>query len=145
MRRVYVDMDGVLCDFEAAMAAGRAAHPTVEYPQSRPGFYRGLSPMPGAVEAMHRLRADLEVDLWILTAPSVFNPLSYTEKRLWVEDHLGFDMCHRLIIAPDKSLLHGDVLIDDHSSGRGQEKFRGRLLHYGSPAMPDWEAVLVHC
>ncbi len=145
MRRVYVDMDGVLCDFEGAVAEGRKAEPEREYPQSRPGFYRGLAPIPGALEAMIQLSNDPQIDLWILTAPSVFNPLSYTEKRLWVEDHLGFEMCHRLIIAPDKSLLRGDVLIDDHDRGRGQERFEGKLVYFGSPAVPDWSAALAHC
>ena len=76
-----------------------------------------------------------------LQVHSVYNPLSYTEKRLWVEDHLGFEAVERLIIAPDKSLLRGDVLIDDQAEGRGQEKFVGLVLIFGSEAFPSWVAV----
>ena len=31
-RIIYVDMDGVLCDFEAAMDRGRKARPDILYP-----------------------------------------------------------------------------------------------------------------
>ena len=79
---------------------------------------------------------------YILTAPSLYNPLSYTEKRLWVEDHLGFAWVKRLIISPDKSLLIGDVLVDDHREGHGQENFKGRLIHFGSPKFHNWAQVI---
>jgi 5'-nucleotidase len=82
------------------------------------------------------------LDVHILTAPSIYNPLCYTEKRLWVEDHLGFDAVNRLIIAPDKSLLRGDVLIDDQAEGRGQDCFKGSLMLFGSKQCPDWETCV---
>ncbi|MEM7607799.1 MAG: hypothetical protein AAF411_20795 [Myxococcota bacterium] len=119
---VYIDMDGVLCEFERA----KRQHPDVEFPQSLPGFYKNLRPVRGAIDAVREL-ARL-ADVWILTAPSVYNPLSYTEKRLWVEKHLGFDMCHRLILSPDKSLLRGDVLVDDRADSHRQDRFEGRLI-----------------
>ena len=139
---VYVDMDGVLCDYYAAFERERLRDPAQPYPQSVPGFYRGLGPIDGALEGFAALSARPELDVHILTAPSVYNPLSYTEKRLWVEDHLGFDAVHRLIIAPDKSMLRGDYLIDDQSEGRGQERFAGTLIHFGRGAWPDWCSVL---
>ncbi|MEM9865044.1 MAG: hypothetical protein AAF938_25805 [Myxococcota bacterium] len=121
-RTVYIDMDGVLCEFEQA----KRQHPDVEFPQSLPGFYKNLRPVRGAIDAVREL-ARL-ADVWILTAPSVYNPLSYTEKRLWVEKHLGFDMCHRLILSPDKSLLRGDVLVDDRADSHRQDRFEGSLI-----------------
>jgi 5'(3')-deoxyribonucleotidase len=60
------------------------------------------------------------------------NPWSYTEKRVWVEQHLGFAFVERLIICPNKALLNGDILVDDQTSGRGQELFTGRLWQFGS-------------
>ncbi len=142
MMRVYIDMDGVLCDFETAFARDKALFTDTAYPQSREGFYLNLSLIPGAQDAMNVLLTADNIDPFILTAPSIYNPLSYTEKRLWVEKHLGFKWVRRLIISPDKSLLKGDVLIDDHNSGRGQEGFEGRLLHFGSQQCPDWKTVL---
>lgn len=142
MMRVYIDMDGVLCDFETAFIRDKALFTDTAYPQSRQGFYLNLSLILGAQDAMNVLLTVDNIDPFILTAPSIYNPLSYTEKRLWVENHLGFEWVKRLIISPDKSLLKGDVLIDDHDSGRGQEQFEGRLLHFGSEAYPDWKSVL---
>ena len=139
---VYIDMDGVLCDFEGAFARDKKANPQIEYPQSRAGFYRGLQLINGAVAAMDSLLKAPDINPYILTAPSLYNPLSYTEKRLWVEDHLGFEWVKRLIISPDKSLLRGDVLIDDHSEGRGQDRFAGKLIKFGSTTYPNWTAIL---
>ncbi len=140
----YVDMDGVLCDYYTAYERERLRDPTQPYPQSIAGFYRGLAPIEGAIEGFAELSARPELEVHILTAPSIYNPLSYTEKRLWVEDHLGFDAVHRLIIAPDKSMLRGDYLIDDQIAGRGQQRFIGALIHFGSSEWPNWGAVLEH-
>lgn len=82
------------------------------------------------------------VDLYILTAPSVKNPLCYVEKREWVEKYLGMEMVERLIISPNKGLNKGDYLIDDNDYGRGQELFEGELIKFGSEPYADWEAVV---
>ena len=139
---IYIDMDGVLCDYESAYKRDKKAYPKTAYPQSRPGFYTGLKPIQGALEAMDTVLGMARLDPYILTAPSLYNPLSYTEKRLWVEEHLGFEWVKRLIICPNKSLLKGDVLIDDHITGRGQENFTGELFHFGSLTFPNWESVM---
>jgi 5'(3')-deoxyribonucleotidase len=54
---------------------------------------------------------------------------------------LGYNFVDRLIICSHKGLLKGDILIDDNDSGRGQEHFEGRLIHFGSPQCPDWASV----
>jgi len=41
------------------------------------------------VEIYRSLINNPQVNLHILTAPSYMNPMWYTEKRLWVEKHLG--------------------------------------------------------
>jgi len=80
---IYIDMDGVLCDFEGAIKRHKKANPDIVYPQSVEGFYRGLKPIKGAISAMETLLKLENVQAYILTAPSLYNPLSYTEKRLW--------------------------------------------------------------
>lgn len=71
-----------------------------------------------------------------------FNPLCYTEKRIWVENHLGFEFTYKLILATNKGLLKGDYLIDDYVAGRGQENFEGELIHFGSYKYPDWDSIM---
>jgi 5'(3')-deoxyribonucleotidase len=128
--RIYVDMDDTLCDFMGAYNLAREKCPVQAYPQASMDFFRKLAPLPGAVEGIKEL-ARRGHDVWILTKPSVMNPLCYTEKRLWVEDHLGLSWCDRLIISPDKSLLRGDLLIDDQS----WVGFAGQRILFGST---DW-------
>ena len=139
--RVYIDMDGVLCDIKAAYLEVWERDPQIEFPQSIPGIFLGLRPIPGALEVVNRLRWDTRFDVWILSAPSVKNPHCYTEKRLWVERHFDYQFAKRLILATDKSLLIGDVLVDDFDSGKGQDRFSGRLLHFGSGQFPNWRQV----
>ena len=138
---LYVDMDDVLCDFTKAYQQSLTEFPEIKFPQSRENFFLNLDPLPGAIEAVGDLRSSLEYDVYILTAPSTRNPLSYTEKRLWIENHFDYDFVKKLIISPNKALLKGDFLIDDYDSGKGQDKFQGKLIHFGSSECPDWAAV----
>ncbi len=138
---IYIDMDDVLCDYSSAHAKALRAEPAIAYPQSQFGFYQQLQPLPGAIAAMQTLYASTQYTPYILTAPSLRNPWSYTEKRVWVEQHLGFAFVERLIICSNKGLLIGDILVDDQISGRGQELFTGSLWQFGSAEFPDWAAV----
>jgi 5'(3')-deoxyribonucleotidase len=135
-KRIYIDMDGVLCNYMKRFIERVQANPKNKHPQLEFDFFRKLEEMPGAIEAFKALAK--EYDVWILTRPSYKNPMCYTEKRLWVEDHLGFNWCRKLIIAPDKSLMIGDYLIDDMP----WPKFQGEQLLFGSNECPDWDAVL---
>lgn len=139
---VYIDMDDVLCNYKDAHSKALKQSPETPYPQSKRGFFANLEPMKGALEAMEELYESSIYNPYILTAPSTLNPLCYTEKRLWVEQWLGYKYVERLIISPNKGLLIGDILIDDHTTGNGQDKFGGRLIHYGSKLFPSWESVL---
>ena len=139
MKRIYIDMDGVLADFYGAFRQKKSQDKTIEYPQSKTGFFESLDPIKNAIDAYNHL--DKHFDVWVLTAPSVLNPLCYTEKRLWIEKHLGIDRCHKLIIAPDKSLLKGDYLIDDTIT-KGQTEFEGELIHFGQEKFKDWYSII---
>ena len=70
------------------------------------------------------------------------NPFCYAEKRVWIEKYFGLAFTKQLIISYDKSLLKGDVLIDDNSSGNGQEHFEGALYHFGSSELSNWDTVM---
>ncbi len=138
---VYIDMDDVLCDFLGEYNKDIKLNPDIKFPQSQYGFFTKLSPLPGAIEGVNALLNSDEYSPYILTSPSVRNPLCYTEKRIWIEKHLGFEMVNRLIISPNKSLLKGDYLIDDQSTSHCQNEFEGTLLHFGTENFPNWLKV----
>ena len=139
---VYIDMDDTLCDLQAAAKAAKERNPKMPYPQAEYGFYASFNPLPGAIEAVSKLYDSEKYEPWILTAPSLVNPLCYTEKRVWVEKYLGMRMVERLIISPNKGLLKGEYLVDDNVEGKGQESFDGVVIQYGSERYPSWNSVL---
>ncbi|MCP5016337.1 MAG: hypothetical protein GY938_13855 [Ketobacter sp.] len=136
-------MDHVLCDYETGFKRHQAKYPDLSFPQSQPGLYIGLEPIEGAIKAFSWLANQEEFAVLILTAPSILNPHSYCEKRIWVEEYLGIDAVENLIISPHKGLNRGDYLIDDCISGKGQENFQGELIQFGSCEFPDWSSVRV--
>lgn len=138
---LYVDMDDTLFNFTDAYQRARAQNPEQIYPQSQIGFFLNLEPLPGAIDAYRQLK-DAGYHVMFLTAPSVRNPLCYTEKRLSIEKHFGLDACYDLIIAQDKSLLLGGILIDDRVDSNKQNLFQGRLIQYGSESYPTWRDIV---
>jgi 5'(3')-deoxyribonucleotidase len=117
----------------------KEALPSVEYPQSLPKFFEDMEPMPDAIEVVNWLRKNH--DVYILSAPSGKNVLSYTEKRVWVEKYFDYDLAERLILSNYKDFLKGDVLIDDHREGKGQDRFEGDLIVFGSLKYPTWNII----
>lgn len=138
-KRLYIDMDGVLCNFYKAAKKALQENPTQRYPQSQWGFFLKLEEISGAIEAFNKLQE--KYDVWILTRPSFRNVNCFTEKAQWVWDHLGFNAVEKTIMAGDKSLLKGDYLIDD-MDGDGQPNFEGEWIRFGSYKYPDWNSVL---
>lgn len=134
---VLVDLDGVLADFDKAyfdLAADLGIKMDCELGDQKhrfaskhlvdkkadrimrrfvdsPGWFKNLHPIPGAREGFLHLAT--KADLWVVTKPLESNPTCRDEKALWVERHLGIEWEKRLIIAPDKSRIVGDILLDD--------------------------------
>lgn len=134
-------MDDTLCDYQAQYDLAKKARPEIDYPQSQEGFFLSLQPFDGAVETVNWMLEQPSLTVLLLTAPSVLNPHCYTEKRLWVERYFGIEHCHRLIISAYKGLSIGDYLIDDKTSGFGQEHFQGTLIQFGSTEFSDWVKI----
>lgn len=132
---VYVDMDGVICDYKKNYLTHIAKNPDLKYPQSQYGFFLELEPIPGSIEAVLKLSS--LCDVWILTAPSTPNPMSYAEKNYWVKKYLGEEYVSKLIMSPNKSLLKGDYLIDDNEWTNWQGDFEGELILIGSEEFPN--------
>jgi len=75
------------------------------------GWFEALPPIDGARSGLNRLSK--AADVWIVTKPLEKNPTCRDEKARWLTKHMGDGWDRRLILTPDKSLIRGDVLLDD--------------------------------
>lgn len=137
---LYVDMDGVMCDIESGFRTAKQRNPDEKRPQKHESFFLNLPEIDGAIAAVEELRTLF--DVYVLSAPSTRNPHSYSEKRIWIERHFGYEFTKKLILSPNKGLLKGQYLIDDFATGKGQDHFEGELILFGSDRFPSWETVL---
>jgi len=135
---LLIDQDDVIADFLGASNAAKEKNPGIQYPQATYKFFENLEPIPGAIESINKLKEFY--DVCILTRPSVINPLCYTEKRVWIEEYLGFDMCKNLILCYDKTMVCGDYLIDDNAH-KGRFEPTWKHIHFGQGEFKNWEMV----
>ncbi len=135
---ILVDQDGVLANYQAHhLALWRAEHPEkfwipLEevsdhhmdnlYPDDlkealrtiphRKDFFRNLPIVPGGKAALEEMLTSGH-DVYICTSPLVIHQFCVPEKFAWVEEHLGTKWANRIILTRDKTLVHGDILVDD--------------------------------
>ena len=97
------------------------------------GFFRSFSPIAGAIDALKAMQAEEGVEVYLCTAPIAASRHCQQEKVEWVREHLdgipagggassskrqrtadqGKSWVQRMVITSDKSLVRGDMLIDD--------------------------------
>ena len=141
MKILYVDMDGVLVDFESALPklSDKIKDEYKNQLYAVPNIFSHMEPMPGAIDAYMKLCQ--KYDTYILTAAPWDNPTAANDKINWVKKYLPDVARKRIIITHNKNLNHGDYLIDDNLRN-GVDKFNGKHIHFGSDEFPDWSAVL---
>ena len=141
MKRVFIDMDNVLVDFQSGLDQV-SEEVKAEYAgrlDEIPGLFAKMKPMEGAVEAVHELQK--QYDLFILSTAPWKNPSAWSDKVEWVTKYLDDVFHKRLIISHRKDLCQGDYLIDDRGKN-GTSEFAGEWIEFGSEKFPDWESVL---
>ena len=142
---IFVDDDGVVCDFDlAAEEISKTLGITAEefkkqHLYRNKNFYLDLKPLPGAIDAVKLLSDKYEVR--ILSAPSWVNVFSFTEKRIWMENWFGDWAIKRMDLSFRKDLSMGHYLIDDRLK-YGAGDFIGEHIHFGVGKFPNWEAVI---
>lgn len=127
MRRVFIDMDGVIVDFDGYKSAkGLTADEVKRYP----GAYLDMLPIPGAIEAVRQVIA-MGFEVFIATKPPTGVSGPYGDKAAWIFRHIP-ELTRHLIITPDKGLLgnEDDFLCDDRPHKANCENFAGTLLRF---------------
>lgn len=145
---LYVDMDNVLVDFRSGI--DRLPEDVRREVESQsepafddvPGIFSLMDPMPYAIECFTELAS--RFDTYILSTAPWANPSAWSDKLLWVKQHLGRDESSpaykRLILSHHKNLNAGDFIVDDRTT-KGVDRFEGFHVHFGTERFPDWPAV----
>jgi len=93
------------------------------------GFFLDLEPMPGSIDALREMDKMSNVHVMLCTSPLNYYHYVLREKYAWVEKHLGAEWVKRIVIAKDKTVVHGHILIDDRPYVQGSHD-------------PSWEHIL---
>lgn len=140
-KRVFVDMDNVLVDFESGLA--QVSEEVKQEYEGRldeiAGLFGLMKPMPGSIDAMHELQKHF--DLFVLSTAPWKNPSAWSDKVSWVTKYLDDVFHKRMVITHRKDLCQGDYLIDDRDKN-GTSEFAGEWIEFGSEKFPDWNSVL---
>ena len=132
--RIYIDMDGVLANFQKAAAE---LPKYIDHPDLVLDFST-FEPMPGAIDAVKQI-LDMGHEVFIATTPPWNHPDSWGQKRNWIAKHLP-ELSRKMFLTHRKDLLIGDILIDD-SNYRGQPDFKGTWIHFGQNGF-DWPTTV---
>lgn len=124
--RIFVDQDGVLADFDGHM---RRSGLTSDEIKRLPGAYLAMAPIPGAIEGVKRLISKGH-DVWVATKPPTAIPHAYADKVAWILKHLP-ELKRKIVLTHDKSLLRGDLLIDDRPHRARAFRFEGHTIIFG--------------
>lgn len=144
---LYLDMDGVVADFEktAGIWGAKIGLTAKEFADQKlyrqPKFYSELELMAGAKEAIEEL--DKHFQIRFLSAPSWQNPDSFTEKRIWVETHFGEWGRKRMDLTFRKDRAIGHFLVDDRTK-YGASNFIGEHVMFGTDPFYGWAEVTAY-
>lgn len=147
---LYIDMDGVIVDFESAFPrldpAVREQYRGNE--DKIPGLFALMDPIPGAIDAVTELTALF--DTYVLSTVPWGNTSGASQKIEWIQRHFGHEkgtpLWKRVILSHNKHLNRGDFLIDDRPRN-GAAEFPhhnpgGEWIEFGSARFPDWPTIV---
>jgi 5'(3')-deoxyribonucleotidase len=134
---LYVDMDGVLVDFDSGLKQAEPDLLKIYKGQldNIPNLFSWMVPMPGAIEAFKALAE--KYDTYILTTAPWKNETALQDKKDWLNKYFCELIKKKVIFSHHKELLIGDYLIDD----RPVNGFKGKQFLFGSKEYPDWNAI----
>lgn len=80
------------------------------YMLDKSSFFRTLPITMGAREGVQDLM--VHFDVWVCTKPLDTNPTCRDDKMWWISQYFP-ELYSKVIMTPKKSLVHGDILLDD--------------------------------
>lgn len=95
---------------------------------NRPGFFRSLPLIEGGRQGLEKLNQAYQV---VIVSMATEYPNCLTDKQLWIEEHLPFISWKQVVLCGDKSLIKGDLMIDDHL--KNLDFFSGETLLFSQP------------
>ena len=147
MKRILVDMDGVLADVYSrffdlheqetgsrlsvsdvsGMLEAEAFQNQIGW-VTIPGFFRTVPVMKGSVGGLKKLNSQYDV---VVVSMATEFPQSLTDKQLWMHDNYPFISWQQLVFCGNKSLLQADIMIDDHP--KNLDNFTGETIMFTQP------------
>lgn len=147
MKRILVDMDGVLVDnypvfFElheketgekltfSDIEGKLEAEAFVNQRRwvNTPGFFRSLPVMKDSREVLSRLNNKYEILIGSLATEF---PESMTDKQMWIHENFPFISWKQIVFCGDKNMIKADIMIDDHF--KNLDNFDGRTILFTQP------------
>ncbi len=150
---ILVDMDNTIVDYSSEMArqlrivyGDTTITPEnwdiIEYHdlnerrreiQSEPNFFLHLPPIEGALQALKEIAEDPRFELFVVSSPSIHSETCHSDKCMWLLQHCGANFARNLILTKDKTMVYGDVLIDDKPNVSGVKTPTWTLVTFKQP------------
>lgn len=147
MKRIAIDMDGVLADVteqffrydELEFGKRKSLEDVLgkkeleAFPNSMKyifsnGFFRNAPPIKDSKEILAELNKHYEV--FIVSAATEF-PQSLTEKQEWLQEHFPFIKWQQIVFCGLKTIIAADIMIDDHF--KNLDHFNGITFLFSQP------------
>jgi 5'(3')-deoxyribonucleotidase len=147
MKRILVDMDGVLADiyprflelYKEETGLTRTMDELIglkegeAFPEHHrwvetPGFFRTLHVMPDSQRVLKLLNEKFEI---IVVSMATEFPASLTDKQIWLNDNFPFISWKQAVFCGNKSIIPADLMIDDHL--KNLDNFNGETIMFIQP------------
>lgn len=146
-KRLLVDMDGVLADVYRQFIEMEEKESGIKIPietlsgkeeyqafkngrkhVNTNGFFRNAPLMDGCMDVLKKLNE--KYDVFIVSAAMEF-PNSLPEKYRWLKEHFPFITWQQIVFCGSKTIVHGDIMIDDHY--KNLDNFTGQTILFTQP------------
>lgn len=147
MKRLLIDMDGVLADIYEQFIAYEYKHTGITQSLSdlagipeheafknhdayihSENFFYSASPITDSIDTVKKLNDRYEV--FIVSSATQF-PRSLTEKMNWIITYFPFLHWKQIVLCGTKEIIRGDIMIDDHF--KNLDPFQGKTILFTQP------------